>query len=214
MNELKTQTIKEAARFQGNAFHKLNASGELLDVSAKEWSGVYDAKYELYWESKTSDGGLRDFRNRYRWGGKGVIHNQKTNFLKGLFGKKKKEKYTDWNELVDAANAEALCGFTDWRMPTLYELKTLTTHHSNNKKVSITWSSNFDDRIYINPEYFPLMQMIEHPCCWSACASDVQEGHAWAVNYYVVVEGGCDGHVTYEFEDLVRLVRSHNDPLM
>jgi hypothetical protein len=71
----------------------------------------------LTWELKTDDGGIHDKDNTYRWGGTGA---QQTG---SLF-------YDDWNALLDTANSERLCGFDDWRVPTIDELKTLVTANS------------------------------------------------------------------------------------
>ncbi|NVK75380.1 MAG: DUF1566 domain-containing protein [Oceanospirillaceae bacterium] len=35
------------------------------------------------------------------------------------------KQYSDWNDLVDGSNHEQLCGFTDWRVAELNELKSL-----------------------------------------------------------------------------------------
>lgn len=69
----------------------------------------------LTWELKTDDGGIHDKDNVYRWGGRGV---EKTGTI----------FFDDWNSLLNAANTEKLCGFKDWRVPTIDELKTLITN--------------------------------------------------------------------------------------
>lgn len=68
----------------------------------------------LTWELKTDDGGIHDKDNVYRWGGLGA---EKTATI----------FFDDWNSLLNAANTEKLCGFNDWRVPTIDELKTLIT---------------------------------------------------------------------------------------
>jgi hypothetical protein len=68
----------------------------------------------LTWELKTDDGGIHDKDNVYRWGGIGA---EKTGTI----------FFDDWNSLLNATNTEKLCGFNDWRVPTIEELKTLVT---------------------------------------------------------------------------------------
>lgn len=66
----------------------------------------------LTWELKTDDGGIHDKDNIYRWGGAGA---EQTGTI----------FFDDWNSLLAATNNEKLCGFDDWRVPTIDELKTL-----------------------------------------------------------------------------------------
>ena len=69
----------------------------------------------LIWEVKTDDGGYHDKDNVYLWG----------EIYREPFWNGRGKRYEDWNELVDAANSERLCGFYDWRVPELYELASL-----------------------------------------------------------------------------------------
>lgn len=66
----------------------------------------------LTWELKTDDGGVHDKDNTYRWGGTGA---EQTGTI----------FFDDWNRLINATNSEKYCGFDDWRVPTIDELKTL-----------------------------------------------------------------------------------------
>ncbi|MFP8779683.1 DUF1566 domain-containing protein [Hydrogenophaga sp. RWCD_12] len=63
---------------------------------------IKDSVTGLIWEGKTSDGGLRDELNRFTHQGGGAA--------------------TDSSGYVTAVNGTALCGYTDWRMPTRTEL--------------------------------------------------------------------------------------------
>ncbi|MFP8777804.1 DUF1566 domain-containing protein [Hydrogenophaga sp. RWCD_12] len=71
-------------------------------------SCVADAVTGLVWEGKTDDGGLRDKDNTYTNQGGGAA--------------------TDASGYVAAVNAAALCGYTDWRLPTMLELHTLLNY--------------------------------------------------------------------------------------
>lgn len=66
---------------------------------------VRDEVTGLVWESKPADGGLRHYALQY------------TNYGDRRAG--------DASEFVDRVNAAALCGFADWRLPTLQELHSL-----------------------------------------------------------------------------------------
>lgn len=91
----------------------------------------------LSWELKTDDGGVHDKDNRYRWGGTGTertgaqgSETQKIGAQRNAEQQNRSIFYDDWNSLVSAANSEKLCGFDDWRVPTIEELKTLLKTHS------------------------------------------------------------------------------------
>ncbi|MFP8780361.1 DUF1566 domain-containing protein [Hydrogenophaga sp. RWCD_12] len=79
-------------------------SGTTL-VTEPKTSCVQDQVTGLYWEGKTDDGGLRDKDHTYTSQGGGAA--------------------TDTSGYVAAVNASTLCGFTDWRVPTVLELATL-----------------------------------------------------------------------------------------
>lgn len=112
----------------------------------------------LTWELKTDDGGIHDKDNRYRWGGIGA-QGAKTQETGSLF-------YDDWNALLDTANSERLCGFDDWRVPTIEELKTLVTAK--------------DESPLINTGLFPLT--LAEPY-WSATAYAQYPEHAQTVDF-------------------------------
>jgi hypothetical protein len=99
-------------------YTKLNSKGK----AAKDKPGVarcvLDNRNGLVWELKTDDDGVHDKDNTYRWGGRGA---EQTG---AIF-------FDDWNALLDATNNEKLCGFSDWRVPTIDELKTLVVDGAN-----------------------------------------------------------------------------------
>lgn len=101
----------------GFSFTKLSASGNPLPATVASWSCVRDNVTGLIWEVKTSDGSIHDKSNTYRWGGKTA---QGSGY--GVY-------FSDWNTLVDGSNAEKLCGFSDWRLPTRLELQSLVSYN-------------------------------------------------------------------------------------
>ncbi len=98
----------------GFSFTKLDNSGNTLDAAASSWQCVKDNVSGLIWEVKTTDGGLHDHNTSYRWGGVGA-QQWGTQF------------YEDWNSLLNGSNQEQLCGFNDWRVPTITELEGLVS---------------------------------------------------------------------------------------
>ena len=96
-----------------------NAPYTLLDADGKATSSharcATVSGSGLTWELKTDDGSVHDKDNTYRWGGAGA---EKTGTI----------FFDDWNSLLSATKSEKLCGFDDWRVPTIDELKTLATN--------------------------------------------------------------------------------------
>lgn len=86
----------------GFSFVKLSADGRRLPADAPDWACVADRVTGLVWEMKTDDGGPHDKDQPY------------TNFGDGRAG--------DASALAAASRDAALCGRTDWRLPTRQEL--------------------------------------------------------------------------------------------
>ena len=107
----------------------------------------------LTWELKTDDDSVYDKDNTYRWGGLGA---EKTGTI----------FFDDWNTLINAANKEKLCGFNDWRAPTINELKTLVT--------------NTAIKPVVNPEVFPLTLALPY---WSISTYQNYPEHAQTVDF-------------------------------
>lgn len=107
----------------------------------------------LTWELKTDDEGIYDKDNVYRWGGIGA---EKSGTI----------FFDDWNTLLNAANKEKLCGFDDWRVPTIDELKTLV----NNTTI----------KPGVNPDIFPLTLAVPY---WSASTYQNYPEHAQTVDF-------------------------------
>ncbi|WP_157671962.1 DUF1566 domain-containing protein [Cellvibrio sp. PSBB006] len=87
----------------------LSAEGEPTSTAAR---CLQDHQTSLVWELKADDDSLHDKDKIFRWGGVGA---DKVGSI----------AFDDWNALVKAANNDTLCGFTDWRVPTIDELKQL-----------------------------------------------------------------------------------------
>jgi len=129
----------------GFDFTRLNADGSEYtgsgNYASDPWACVRDNYTGLTWEVKTDDGSIHDKDNTYRWGG---ITSQS-------YGSGWGDYYSDWDTLVEGSNGSSFCGFTDWRVPTRIELKTIThrgllginidTNYFPNTVQNLYWSS-------------------------------------------------------------------------
>lgn len=106
----------------------LNAVGKKLRKQFDLARCVLDKKTGLVWELKTDDDGVHDKDKDYRWGGTGA-ETTGTGF------------FDDWNVLLNATNKEKLCGFKDWRVPTIDELKTLVVPDNQPLTIDTTYFS-------------------------------------------------------------------------
>ena len=144
-------------------YTKLDARGNKLPSSARSWACVLDNRSGLIWEVKTDDGGARDKDNTYRWGGKGVSDvvlgdYQGNNKRAESNWNGKGPRYNDWDELVGAANYEQLCGFSDWRVPDLYQLASLVRCRGGRYHNLDEGCDGGYQKPTIDTEYFPNTQ--------------------------------------------------------
>ena len=126
----------------GFDFTKLDASGNPLPADATSWDCVRDNVTGLIWEIKTDDSGLRDKNWTYTWcnnnsatnggnagtcdTGAGVGSDNCLNNAR-----------CDTEKYVADVNAlsPALCGYTDWRLPTVDELHNIVDHSRENPAI-------------------------------------------------------------------------------
>ena len=117
-------------------FTKLGSDGTELEIQNDEWSESGDESYgtswscvrdnttELVWQLNSST------ETTYRWGG--------VTALAGGTG----TYYSEWDDRVNTANDNLLCGLNDWRAPTLDEI------------MNLSYMSK-DSSAYIDSDYFP-----------------------------------------------------------
>ncbi len=177
--------------YAGFSFTKLDASGvPLIDQSVNyditPWACVQDNVTGLVWEVKTK--GLDTITNfhrfilTYKWGGDTAIGKGHPN---------SQGPYYDvggWNALVQGSNTEILCGFNNWRVPSVAELSSIVNKGTSDPA--------------IDTNYFPQTQSNWY---WSSSPVANNSGNAWAVDF---INGG-DSDTVSRFNDFhVRLVRS------
>ena len=162
----------------GFSFTKMDSDGNVLSADATKWSCVKDNVSGLIWENKTLDSGLHHRNNTYRWGGKGAVQ----------FGT---EFYNDWDELLDGSNAEKLCGFDDWRIPTMLELESILNYRHHQV-------------ISLDEAYFPNQFTLSHT--WSNAAYAADPSLAWSVGFITQSRDHTKGSLRND-ELYVRLVR-------
>ena len=161
----------------GFDFTKLDATGATLTADATSWSCVLDNHTGLIWEVKATDDGIQHHLNSYRWGGKGANGVTDTNKL-GTY-------YDDIDALVDHLNDNALCGKTDWVLPTMEELSGISNKGKTANQIDTTYFPN-----NVNVRY------------WSANSSAFSDRDAWIVDF----QNGDDGPVMRGTYNRVRLV--------
>ena len=156
--------VKVGGGHAGFDFTKLDASGNPLadqsqDYGTQPWACVRDNHTGLVWEVKTpaGSGGIHDTNNTYRWGGK-------TAQIKD--GETWGTRYNDWDTLVDGSNNESLCGFSDWRVPTIDELISIRNLNRINPS--------------IDTDYFPNDAAMD---VWSSSPIAFSSNYAWYVYF-------------------------------
>lgn len=99
-------------------FIKIDNKGEQLKAWQGPWSCTLDLKQKLLWEIKTDNESIHDGYWTYSWfdGVSGVSNNGDCYF---------KKDRCDTLDLIKQTNKQQLCGLSGWRLPTLYELKSL-----------------------------------------------------------------------------------------
>jgi len=135
----------------GFSFTQIAADGTSINPVSSDylvvpWSCVTDNVTGLMWEVKTTGSGLQDESHRYTWynstgindGGTAGVENGNSGIDTGACVD---TVNCDTEKYVAQVNAVALCGFTNWRLPELEELISIT---------DLSLSSVIDNRYFPN----------------------------------------------------------------
>jgi hypothetical protein len=172
-------------------FIKLDKDCNKLSNKSKKWEAIYDSKTELYWEIKKDDDSPRHYDKRYFWGGDNIPE------YKGI-----PKTYGNWMPLIEYINSNKLCGFDNWRVPTIEELASLAS--GSKKQGGKYWETNDNNwgRVYLDPNYFPHILKMDAPFFWS---NKFYEHGAYGFGYQF---GGDAGVLIDHMGSRVMLVRS------
>ena len=105
-----------------------------VGASARAWACVRDNTTGLIWEIKTTDGGLRDRHWTYTPYDSSA-HGSGAGYKDATSGKCARERMAERScnteAYVNAVSAAGLCGFHDWRLPTINELVAVSAQTTN-----------------------------------------------------------------------------------
>lgn len=123
-------------------FTALNVSGQptIPGTGAKVHPCVRDNATGLTWEVKTNDGGLRDQNWTYTWYDSNTFTNGGSAGYSS--GTCLTAGHCDTEKYAQDVNATKLCGYTDWRMPTVKELETIVDPSRTNPAIDPTYFPN------------------------------------------------------------------------
>lgn len=133
----------------GFSFARISMTGSELSSDVKDWACVRDNVTGLVWERKTNDGTLHDVSKIFKvndWPGDNV------------------------SELISASNAQKLCGFSDWRLPTLFEIMNITHFGRSVEPL-------------VDIDFFKLAVVPNGPAYWTSTASPLSPVHRFSFNF-------------------------------
>ena len=140
------------------SYTKLDASGNDLPDEATEWTMVRDSVTGLIWEVKTDDGTIHDKDDTYTW----CDSNPDTDGGDaGTCG-----TGADTEDFINALNAESFGGFSDWRLPTPEELRSIVDYGRTNPSISTDYFPNTVSSYY-----------------WSSTTYADYTDYAWRVSF-------------------------------
>jgi hypothetical protein len=166
---------KEGAGKAGFDFTKIDTKGNELPADAEEWTCVRDNHTGLMWEVKRSGKGMRGIRATYSWYdpddptyGDGVPNNGSD--CGGI--------PCDTHHYVQAVNDQGLCGASDWRLPSVNELHSISVMNSSGMSAA--------DGARMDTDFFPNA----HPnVTWTGTPAARGRNTAWTVTPYEGTDG-------------------------
>ena len=146
------------------------------DYSQEPWGCVLDNVTGLIWEVKLPQNSPNTSRGAdvtYRWGGLTAIGPGHPDFVGDFYGATSKHA---WNDLVNELNSIELCGYDDWRVPTIDELISI---------IDLGYQEIYSSTYRMDKLYFPHSDQVSDGY-WSASPSSYYGStgdnyHAWTV---------------------------------
>lgn len=180
------QLAKIGGGGKGFDFTKIANNGSVLPASATlgsgstDWACTRDNQTGLMWEVKTASG-LRGKAHTYTWLDSVNNYHGQAGVVSG--GTCQDVGRCDTEKYVADANATALCGHGDWRLPTVSELVNLIDHGRGNPSIDPTY---FPDMPTSGLQYPPALPLPSAASLmyWSSAPYVWYGGHAWAVGFY------------------------------
>ncbi len=144
---------QNAGKNNGFDFTKISSTGQPLAADATSWDCVLDNNTGLMWENKTDDNGLRDKDHTYSWynsdssnnGGNAGVESGGTCYQTGR---------CDTEKYVADVNTAGLCGYNNWRMPTVEELPGIADMGRVNPAIDTSYFPTPPDRGYWSSSAF------------------------------------------------------------
>lgn len=176
----------------GFDFTKLDELGDETEFASTDWNCVRDNVTGLVWEVKANDNGLHDRDYLFSWvadlSDDTLLNDAATCNITNC----------DTASFVQAVNAEGLCGFFDWRLPT------------HNELMSIMDFSNVDGA-FVDSDFFPNNSPDITNTTWYWTSQQNADGtsgetiqNSWAIDF----TSGNDNFLLKSREIHLRLVRA------
>ena len=164
-------------------FLKMSNDAEILELESSEWSCVLDNKSSLVWEVKSENEGIQYALNTYTWFD-GVSGRENGTFSKNCYW----GKSCNTQAYIEDINKAELCTYSDWRLPTRDELKSIVDYYG-------------DSDILIDSLLFPNTQMDTY---WTSMSAKDNPSLAYEIPFFF------GGSVVRDktIDTFVRLVRS------
>ena len=130
----------------GFSFTKLDSAGDALEADAWSWSCVQDNVTGLIWEAKDSYKNSLHYRaDKFNWYGTDaatnadVGHADDDGDICNGYDSSDPATYCNTKAFVARVNAAGLCGASDWRMPSMGELRSIQDYSREDPSIDTNY---------------------------------------------------------------------------